>query len=127
MISYVTLGVNDIERARLFYDALLGTIGARQLMALEENGFTQYGTGWDKPTLVITRPFNGGPAAPGNGNMVALAMKSREQVDAFYAKAIELGGTCEGKPGAREPAELRFYGAYFRDPDGNKLCAFKVG
>jgi catechol 2,3-dioxygenase-like lactoylglutathione lyase family enzyme len=127
MIGYVTLGVSDIDRARGFYDALFGTVGAKQLMVLEENGFTQYGTGWDKPSLVITRPFDGGPAAPGNGNMVALPMASQKQVEALHAKALELGGACEGKPGMREPAELRFYAAYFRDPDGNKLCAYKVG
>jgi catechol 2,3-dioxygenase-like lactoylglutathione lyase family enzyme len=127
MIGYVTLGVNDIERARAFYDALFRSIGAARLMALEENGFTMYGTAWDKPGVVITKPYDGNPATPGNGNMVGLAMADREQVDAFHARAIELGGSCEGQPGIREPAELRFYGAYFRDPDGNKLCAFKVG
>jgi predicted lactoylglutathione lyase len=127
MIGYVTLGVSDINRARAFYDMLFQTIGAARLLQLEENGFTQYGTGWDKPTLVITKPFDGGSATPGNGNMVALPMNSREQVDEFYAKAIELGGSCEGPPGLREPAQLRFYGAYFRDPDGHKVCAYKVG
>src|SRR5687768_5878747 len=127
MIGYVTLGVSDIERARGFYDALFGSVGAARLMVLEENGFTQYGTGWDKPSVVITKPFNGAPATPGNGNMVALPMESRERVDAFHAKAIELGGRCDGSPGMREPAELRFYAAYMRDPDGNKLCAYKVG
>jgi catechol 2,3-dioxygenase-like lactoylglutathione lyase family enzyme len=127
MIGYVTLGVSDIERARGFYNALLGTIGAKQLMALEENGFTMYGVAWDKPCVVITKPYDGGLPSPGNGNMIGLVMDSREHVDALHAKALELGGTCEGQPGIREPAEMGFYGAYFRDPDGNKLCAFKVG
>ena len=127
MIGYVTLGVKDIDRGRAFYDALLAQIGASRMMALEENGFTMYGTAWGKPAIVITRPYDGGPAQPGNGNMVALQMDSREQVDALHAKALELGGSCEGVPGIREPAEMGFYGAYFRDPDGNKLCAFKVG
>lgn len=127
MISYVTLGVNDIVRARAFYDALFATIGAKRLMELKENGFTQYGPAWNKPSLVITMAHDGHPATPGNGTMVAMAMDSREQVDAFHTKAIELGGSCEGQPGLREPAELGFYGAYFRDPDGNKLCVFKVG
>lgn len=127
MIGYVTLGVRDIDRALEFYSALLGTIGATQLMAMEENGFTMYGVAWDKPGVVITKPYDGGPAAPGNGNMVALTMDSRDKVDALHAKALELGGTCEGQPGIREPAEMGFYGAYFRDLDGNKLCAFKLG
>ena len=127
MIGYVTLGVKDIERGRAFYGALLAEVGATQLMAMEENGFTMYGTAWDKPSLVITKPYDGGEARPGNGNMVALVMDSRDKVDALHAKALELGGSCEGPPGVREPAEMGFYGAYFRDPDGNKLCAFKVG
>jgi predicted lactoylglutathione lyase len=126
VIGYVTLGVSSIERARQFYDALLSTIGAKRLMELEQNGFTQYGTGWDKPTLVITEPFEG-LATSGNGVMIALPMDSREKVNAFYAKGIELGAICNGPPGPREPASLRFYAAYFRDPDGNKLCAYKVG
>jgi catechol 2,3-dioxygenase-like lactoylglutathione lyase family enzyme len=127
MIGYVTLGVNDIDRGRAFYDALLGTIGAKRMMELEENGFTMYGVAWDKPAIVITRPYDGGPARPGNGNMIGITLDSREKVDALHAKALELGGTCEGPPGIREPAEMGFYGAYFRDPEGNKLCAFKVG
>lgn len=127
MISYLTVGVSDIERARAFYDALFGSIGGKRLLVLEDNGFTQYGTGWNKCSFVITRPFDGAPSHPGNGNMAALALESRAQVDAFYDKAIELGGRCEGKPGMREPAALNFYAAYVRDPDGNKLCVFAVG
>lgn len=127
MIGYVTLGVSNIERARRFYEALFATIGATPLMAVEENGFTLYGTTWDKSCVAITKPYDGGPAVPGNGNMVALDLDSREQVDAFHAKALELGGTCEGLPGVREPVETKFYGAYFRDPDGNKFCVVKFG
>jgi catechol 2,3-dioxygenase-like lactoylglutathione lyase family enzyme len=127
MIGYVTLGVSDVERARAFYGPLLATIGATPLMTMEENGFTIYGTAWDKSCIAITRPFNGAPASPGNGNMVALDMQSRDHVDAVHAKALELGGSCEGPPGFREPAKMTFYGAYFRDPDGNKLCVVKLG
>jgi catechol 2,3-dioxygenase-like lactoylglutathione lyase family enzyme len=128
MIGYVTLGTDDLERARAFYDALLAEIGAKRLMEFPQNGFTLYGTGFGKPGLAVTRPYNGEPAAAGNGNMAALAMDSRERVDSFYAKAIELGGTDEGPPGLRGPEGPRaFYGAYFRDPDGNKLCAFRIG
>ena len=128
MIGYVTLGTNDLDRARAFYDALLGEIGARRLMEFAENGFTLYGTGFGKPGLAVTRPYDGEPAVAGNGNMVALAMDSRERVDAFHARALELGGTDEGAPGLRtEEGPRAFYGAYFRDPDGNKLCAFRLG
>ena len=128
MIGYVTLGSNDLDRARAFYDALLGEIGARRLMELPENGFTLYGTGFGKPGLAVIKPHNGEPAVPGNGNMVALVMESRGAVDAFHARALALGGTDEGAPGVRgEEGRRAFYGAYFRDPDGNKVCAFRVG
>jgi catechol 2,3-dioxygenase-like lactoylglutathione lyase family enzyme len=128
MIGYATIGTNDIERARAYYDALLGEIGARRVMQFDQNGFTMYGTGARSPGLAITRPYNGEAAVPGNGNMAALAMDSREKVDRLYAKALELGGSDEGPPGVRGPeGDRAFYGAYFRDPEGNKLCAFCIG
>lgn len=129
MIGYATLGTDDLTRARSFYDALLGTIGATRMMQLpdEMGGFTMYGVAMDKPAIALTRPFNGEPARAGNGNMLALVMDSRAKVDALHAKALEIGGTCDGPPGIRPPEEMGFYGAYFRDPDGNKLCAFNVG
>lgn len=125
MIGYVTLGVSDIARAQAFYDALLGSVGATRLMEDPEyNGYTMYGTGLADPCLAITRPFDGRPASAGNGTMVALHRPSRAEVDAFHAKALELGGQDEGAPGQRTPT---FYGAYVRDLDGNKLCAFVTG
>ena len=128
MIGYVTLGTNNLEAALAFYDALLGSIGAKRLMEFPQNGFTLYGTGWGKPGIAITRPYNQQPAVPGNGNMVAVVMDDRAKVDAFYAKALELGGTDEGPPGLRGPeCPTAFYGAYFRDPEGNKICAFRIG
>ncbi len=129
MIGYVTLGTNDLDRARSFYDALLGVVGATRLMQFGDDlgGFTMWGVAMDKPGVVVTRPFNGQPPHPGNGNMVALVMDDRAKVDALHAKALELGGSCEGPPGLREPTEMGFYAAYFRDPDGNKLCAFNFG
>ena len=127
MIGYVTLGTDDLDRSRAFYDALLGEIGASRLMELD-SGFTLYGTGWGQPGVAVTRPYDGQPAHRGNGNMVSLVMDSREKVDRLHARALELGGTDEGPPGVRgEEGDRAFYGAYFRDPDGNKLCAFRVG
>ena len=128
MIGYATVGTNDLDRARAFYDALLAEIGARRVMQFEENGFTLYGTGARAPGLAVTKPYDGKEARPGNGTMVALAMDAREKVDRLHAKAMELGGSDEGAPGLRTPeGERAFYGAYFRDLDGNKLCAFCVG
>jgi predicted lactoylglutathione lyase len=122
MIGYVTLGTNDMARACAFYDALLGELGARRFM--ETDKFVMWGTGPGTPLVSVTRPFDGQPATVGNGSMVALVAKSREQVDALYAKAMSLGARDEGAPGAR--AET-FYAAYFRDPDGNKLNCFFMG
>lgn len=130
MIGYVTLGTDDLERARVYYDDLLGSLGARRVMQFpdELGGFTFYGIKPDRPGIAVTRPYNREPAVPGNGNMVALAMDSRAGVDEFHALALRLGGSDEGPPGLRGPeGEKAFYGAYFRDPDGNKLCAFRIG
>ena len=128
MIGYITLGINDIEKARAYYDDLLGTLGAKRLMQLEENDFTLYGVDMTTPSIAITKPDNQKEAFPGNGNMVALQMQERDEVDAFYNKGIELGGTDEGGPGVRgDEGDMAFYAAYFRDPEGNKLCAFRVG
>ena len=129
MIGYVTLGVSDIDRAHAFYDALMGSIGAKRLMDQpEHNGFTMYGTSMMEPGLVITRPWDRAAASVGNGTMVAIPLQRRARVDAFHALALELGATDEGPPGLRTPeGPMAFYGAYFRDPDGNKLCGFAVG
>lgn len=122
MIGYVTLGSNDIPRAAAFYDALLGMLGAKRIMDFGE--FIVWSVSPKLPGLSITKPYDGKPASVGNGVMVALVMDSKEKVDAVYNKAIELGGSCEGKPGARSD---NFYAAYFRDLDGNKLNAFYMG
>jgi catechol 2,3-dioxygenase-like lactoylglutathione lyase family enzyme len=128
MRGYVTIGTNDLEKARAFYDALLGELGATRKMQFEETGFTLYGTGDRRPGIAVTRPYDGNPATVGNGNMTAIAADSRATVDRLHAKALELGGSCEGAPGLRTPeGPGAFYGGYFRDLDGNKLCVFRMG
>ena len=122
MIGYVTLGTNDPERANRFYDELLATIGAKRLMEID--GFVLWGTSLDDPGLAVTPPYDKQPATVGNGVMPAIRLDSKEKVDAFYAKALELGGTDEGPPGPRGDG---FYAGYFRDLDGNKLNAFVIG
>ena len=120
MLAYATLGTNDLDRAARFYDELLAVIGGKRMM--EEPGyFIAYGNSTDGAGLGITIPFNKEAATVGNGTMVALEAKDRAQVDALYAKAIELGAADEGGPGERFPG---FYAAYFRDLDGNKLCVY---
>lgn len=126
MIGYVTLGTNNLPRAAAYYDALFGSLGIGRVME-EDNYFIAWASApeADTPGLAATIPFNKEPATVGNGVMVALFMESPENVDALYSKAIELGGTDEGRPGFRpEGANKGFYGAYFRDLDGNKLNAF---
>ena len=120
MIGYVTLGTNDLERGAKFYDELLAEIGAKRFM--EEERFIAWAVAPGEPSLAITKPFDGNGATVGNGVMVALAVETPKQVDALYAKAIELGATDEGAPGPR--GEGGFYAGYFRDLDGNKLNFF---
>ena len=127
MIGYVTVGSNDLDKSRGFYDALMPVLGAGRIMEFGDN-FTMYGTSLGQPGLAVCKPYNGNAATAGNGNMASIAVSSRANVDALYAKAMELGGTCEGPPGLRgDDGPQAFYGAYFRDPDGNKLAAFRIG
>lgn len=121
MLLYVTLGTNDIERARRFYDAVLPVLGYRcQRSSEEEVGYSADGD--TRCRLWVVTPFNRRRASNGNGTMVALTATSRADVDAFYAAAIAAGGIDEGKPGLR-PFHAHFYAAYIRDQDGNKLSA----
>ena len=122
MIGYVTLGTNDLGRATAFYDALFAVIGAGRVY--EGDNFVAWGTGMSAPAVSVIEPFDGKPASVGNGVMVAIALDSPDRVDAFYAKAIELGGTDEGAPGPRTGGQ--FYSGYFRDLDGNKLNGFCI-
>jgi len=122
MIGYVTLGTNDFDRAAKFYDELLAELGAKRFMEFPR--FIAWSASPNMPAVAITKPFDGNPATVGNGTMVALAVNSREKVDALYKKAIELGATDEGPHGLRGGS---FYAGYFRDLDGNKLNAFFMG
>lgn len=128
MIGYATVGTNDIDKARAYFDALFGSIGAKRILEFPQNGFTLYGTSLGRPGVAVTKPYNGEAATVGNGNMVAITVDERAKVDAFHAKALELGGSDEGAPGVRGPeGDQAFYGAYFRDLDGNKFCVFRIG
>jgi catechol 2,3-dioxygenase-like lactoylglutathione lyase family enzyme len=127
MIGYVTVGSNDLDKSRAFYDALMPVIGAGRIMEFGDN-FTMYGTGMGQPGFAVCKPYDGHAASAGNGNMASIACDSRAKVDALYAKAMDLGGSDEGPPGVRgDDGPHAFYGAYFRDLDGNKLAAFRIG
>ena len=123
MIGYITLGTNDLERAKQFYDTLLSEMGISRLMACGDRG-----CGWaanmDQPMLCIFKPYNGEPATVGNGVMAGISVDSPDTVDRLHKRALELGGTDEGQPGLRAEGGDGFYAAYFRDLDGNKLDIF---
>ena len=121
MIGYVTVGTNDLERSKQFYDNLFEELGARSFFANDRIVFWTVKDG--ASSFAIAKPYDEKEASVGNGNMVAIHVDSREQVDAIYAKAMELGATDEGPPGERIPT---FYGAYIRDLDGNKLVFYKM-
>jgi predicted lactoylglutathione lyase len=121
MIGYATIGTNDLDKARSFYDPVVGALGGKRTMAFDRMQF--YG-GAGQSMLAVCKPYNEQPATAGNGSMFGLPAASREAVDAAHAAALANGGKCEGPPGQRMDG---FYGAYFRDLDGNKLCAFYTG
>lgn len=122
MISHVFIGVSDFARAFDFYAALMPQLG----LALKFSDPSRPWAGWMKPDhprplFLVGAPFAGQHAA-GNGQMTALLAPSRDAVDSAHATALAHGGICEGPPGLRPEYHASYYGAYFRDPDGNKLC-----
>jgi catechol 2,3-dioxygenase-like lactoylglutathione lyase family enzyme len=125
MLSHVTLGSNDMSRAREFYDAVLGTLGYLRLADFGEEGmgYGPKGKPEDHIAFWVLRPFNRERANAGNGWHVAFLAPSRQAVRDFHAKALELGGRDEGAPGLRPDYHENYYGAYVRDLDGNKLQA----
>ena len=123
MIGYVTLGTNDLERAAKFYDAIASEMGIGRMMEFDQ--FIAWGEPGGAPGVAATKPFDGNAASVGNGTMVALQAKDKEQVQRIHEIALANGGSDEGAPGPR--GDDGFYAAYFRDPDGNKLNAFVMG
>ena len=121
-LAYCTVGSNHLEKAKAFYDALLGSIGMRGVFEHPSGGRVYGGEGVSNFAVLGT--FDGRPATAGNGSMFAFSFDSPKEVDVFHAKALALGGTDDGAPGERAP---KMYFSYFRDLDGNKLCAFCMG
>ncbi|MGI3163801.1 VOC family protein [Pseudooceanicola sp. 200-1SW] len=121
MISHVTLAVADFDRALAFWRALMACLGHEEswLKPGEEASFRA--PGHPRPLLFLVRPFAGAPD-PGNGPMLGLMAADRATVHAAHALALRLGGQDEGAPGLRPQYHADFYGAYFRDSEGNKIC-----
>ncbi len=122
MIGYTSLGTADLARAVAFYDALFEGVGAKQVMAFDD--FVVWAGEDGGPAFSVHIPENGEPYSVGNGVMIALTARDKDQVDALHARALELGGRDEGKPGYRADG---FYAAYFRDLDDNKLNIHHLG
>jgi catechol 2,3-dioxygenase-like lactoylglutathione lyase family enzyme len=123
MLTVARYGTRDLERARTFYDGITGLLGAQRVLDRPEVAGYKAADGG---MFLIGMPFEG-DASVGNGTQMGFAASCRAIVDAVHAKALELGGSCAGPPGVRGPDPDGFYGAYFRDPDGNKLLVFRLG
>lgn len=122
MIAYSMLGADDIARARTFYDPLIAALGGRVIDAYTSEKRVWYGRE-NVGLLVITQPYDGAPATSANGSMVAFSVASQADVRSIHALALTLGATNDGDPGTRTAP---FFGAYFRDPNGHKLCVFTL-
>lgn len=123
MLSHIHIGIADYDRALAFYSALLGELGLQRRFTERDKGWAGWQTpGVARPLFLIGRPFDGRSADAGNGQMIALIAPDRATVDRCHALALSLGGRDEGAPGLRPHYHADYYGAYFRDPDGNKLC-----
>jgi len=120
MYSHTTVGANDLSRARAFYDAVLAPLGLE--VRFMDESMVGYGLPGGRPQFLVVRPFDGAAPSAGNGSMVALLASRRAMVDACHGIALKLGGTDEGGPGLRPHYHRNYYGAYFRDLDGNKIC-----
>ncbi|WP_339693617.1 VOC family protein [uncultured Parasphingorhabdus sp.] len=120
MFSHITLGINDFAAVEPFYDAIMKTLDIEPFLRHETG--KAYGTATG-PKLFIGPAFDGQPAQAGNGNHAAFLAPSRTAVNAFHAAALAHGGSDEGAPGLRPHYHPNYYGAYVRDPEGNKLQA----
>jgi catechol 2,3-dioxygenase-like lactoylglutathione lyase family enzyme len=120
MFSHVTIGTNDIAKAKSFYDALLKPLGL--VRRADTPDAASYGQPEGPTPLWVVRPLDKQPATAGNGITIGLEASDRPAVDAAYKAAIAAGGRDEGPPGIRENYSPNYYGAYVRDPDGNKIC-----
>jgi len=119
VLSHVSIGVNDYEKAIAFYDAVLPALGIRTIM--EHEDARAYGKAF--PEFWVQRPVDGGKAAPGNGTHVAFFAASKEEVDAFHRAGLTAGATDDGAPGPRKEYGEPYYGAFLRDLEGNKIEA----
>jgi catechol 2,3-dioxygenase-like lactoylglutathione lyase family enzyme len=123
MFSHISVGVTDFERALSFYSAVLDLLGLERRFCEREIPWAGWqGADGSRPLFVIATPYDGAPHVAGNGQMAAFAADSRQQAHGVHRLALSLGALDEGAPGLRPHYHAAYYGAYFRDLDGNKLC-----
>jgi catechol 2,3-dioxygenase-like lactoylglutathione lyase family enzyme len=122
LFSHVTVGARDYAAATRFYDAVLLPLGLERRTDEPEIGWACWHRPGDPAEFYVCRPFDGAAATPGNGSMTAFFAPDRMAVDAAHAAGLAAGGRDEGAPGLRPHYSTGYYGAYLRDPDGNKLC-----
>lgn len=123
MFSHVFIGTHHFDQALAFYQPLMAALGIQARFCDAGKPWAGWQSSPDpRPLFVLGLPFDGQPHAPGNGQMVAFAAATRAQVDQAHAVALAHGGRCEGPPGLRPQYHAHYYGAYLRDPSGNKLC-----
>ena len=122
MFSHIFVSVSDFDRALAFYRPLMQSLGLELRFCEQEKPWAGWHSeGHARPIFVICKPHNGQPHHPGNGQMVAFAASSREVVRSAHQVGLEHGGNCEGPPGLRPLYHANYYGAYLRDPEGNKV------
>ncbi len=119
MIHHVSLGTNDLKRAKAFYDPVMKVLGLRLLSRDDKS--LDYGVGMVQFSLET--PVDGKPASRGNGVHIAFMAEDPDMVDEFYRVGLEHGGRDDGPPGLRPEYNAHYYGAFVRDPDGNKIEA----
>ena len=123
MIGYITIGAKDTEASGRFYDAVFGAIGDERKFS--DSGWIGYGPkGSDDNSVFVCPPFDKQPATFGNGMMIAFKTDSKAKVDAAHKAGLFHGGSDEGAPGFRPPEKESWYGAYLRDPTGNKIAIY---
>jgi catechol 2,3-dioxygenase-like lactoylglutathione lyase family enzyme len=123
MFTHAFLGSNDIEKSRKFYDATMKELGYENVVP-PEAPMLVYSS--PQGTLVVGKPYDGQPANPSNGATLGLAAQDDETVGRWHQAGLAAGGTDDGAPGPIDRAALLSVGAYLRDPDGNKICAFHM-
>ena len=128
MFSHVVTSVCDFDRAFAFYSGVLGELQLELRFHEPQRPWAVWhAPGGIRPLFVISKPFDDLPHRAGNGQMVAFAATDRSVVRAAYRTALRLGGRSEGEPGLRPEYHANYYGAYFRDTEGNKVCVVSHG